>query len=103
MCPTSRTGRKARRDGSKKRKRVSMVNRPNVTGHVRWLWWRFALLVLVLLSLGSASQLSISRTYGTTTPGLLAWGDNGNGQVGNGTTINSYTPVPISNLTGVTA
>jgi alpha-tubulin suppressor-like RCC1 family protein len=32
-----------------------------------------------------------------------AWGDNGNGQLGNGTTNASYVPIQVSNLTGVTA
>src|SRR5919197_606671 len=80
-----------------------MINRPDVTGRVRRPWWRFALLGLVLLSLSSASHLSISRTYATTTPGLWAWGSNGYGQLGNGTTASSSSPVQVSGLTGVTA
>jgi Regulator of chromosome condensation (RCC1) repeat len=81
-----------------------MISPPNVTGRVRRPWWRFALLVLVLLSLSSASPLSISRTYATTPPGLFAWGSNGEGELGNGTTtISSTIPVHVSGLSGVTA
>src|SRR5919202_1697003 len=104
-----------------------MISRPDATGRVRRIWWRFAWLVLVLLSLSSASHLSISRTYATTpvlappatppstptntppasptsthattTPGLFGWGNNDFGQLGNGTTINgSSTPVQVSDL-----
>jgi hypothetical protein len=61
------------------------ISRPDATGRVRRICWRFALLVLTLLSLSSTSYLSFSPTYATTTPGLVAWGDNGDGELGNGT------------------
>jgi len=34
---------------------------------------------------------------------VWAWGCNGNGQLGDGTTSNRYTPIKVKNLTGITA
>jgi alpha-tubulin suppressor-like RCC1 family protein len=47
---------------------------------------------------GSDYSLAL-RNDGT----LCAWGSNGNGKLGNGTTTDSIIPVPVSNLTGVIA
>ena len=38
----------------------------------------------------------------TSTGQVLAWGDNANGQLGNGTTNDSHTPVPVALPTGTT-
>jgi len=62
----------------------------------------------VQVSTGSATVTAIAAGYdhslalfsnGT----VWAWGDNWNGQLGNGTTTNSFTPVQVSKLFGVTA
>jgi alpha-tubulin suppressor-like RCC1 family protein len=47
---------------------------------------------------GGTHSLAV-RTDGT----VLAWGANGNGQLGNGSTTNSSVPVQVSGLTGVVA
>jgi RHS repeat-associated protein len=48
---------------------------------------------------GKSHSLAALKTDGS----VWAWGDNLKGELGNGTTTNSTVPVPVSNLTGVTA
>src|SRR5450432_1551772 len=48
------------------------------------------------LSAGSAHDLAL-KSDGT----VWAWGDNGDGQLGNGSLNGSGTPVPVSTISGV--
>lgn len=50
------------------------------------------------LSLGASSACALLHE-GT----VECWGYNGNGELGNGTTVNSSDPVAVSNLNGVTS
>lgn len=50
---------------------------------------------LTSLAAGSAHDLAI-KSDGT----IYAWGDNGSGQLGNGSTNSSATPIPIPGVTG---
>jgi alpha-tubulin suppressor-like RCC1 family protein/uncharacterized protein YegL len=53
---------------------------------------------------GNVSAPSVDAVYRAAPTGTgKAWGNNSQGQLGNGTTANSSTPVDVSNLTGITA
>lgn len=64
---------------------------------------RVLILVLVLgaipLATGGVRPLQASRTSGS----AYAWGNNANAQLGNGSTTNSSTPVPVGPPAGLTA
>ena len=51
------------------------------------------------ISAGFVSHAVALKNDGT----VWAWGSNGYGQLGDGTTTDSYTPVQVSDLTGITA
>jgi len=62
------------------------------------------LLPVFLILVFMVSQIPHASPAAASTPGTLwAWGKNGWGEVGNGTNTDSYTPVQVSNLTGVTS
>src|ERR1019366_3529457 len=59
-----------------------------------------------LMALGMAAVLQVASAVPATaagsTVGGFAWGDNSTGELGNGNTTNSSTPVPVSLPAGVT-
>jgi alpha-tubulin suppressor-like RCC1 family protein len=58
-----------------------------------------------IAGLPAASGIAAGQVHGLvlgTDGSVWAWGSNSNGQLGNGTTVDSSVPAPVSNLTGAT-
>ena len=51
------------------------------------------------IAAGYAHTVAYSRTDGT----VWAWGNNGSGQLGDGTSVDKHSPVQVTGLTGVSA
>jgi alpha-tubulin suppressor-like RCC1 family protein len=58
---------------------------------------------LVLATILAAALVAVGAPAASASSGVVAWGDNFYGQLGNGTTANSYVPVAVSGLSEVTA
>lgn len=72
--------------------RLGLGHRLKVTGF---------LIVVSLLAAFVAVGPHLGSAYAQTSADVQAWGHNSQGQLGNGTTDGSATPVDVSNLTGV--
>jgi alpha-tubulin suppressor-like RCC1 family protein len=59
---------------------------------------------ITAVAAGASHSIALRNIVGVINDGTIwAWGSNSNGQLGNGTTVDTWIPIQVSGLTGVTA